>query len=424
MSRDPPPHAFALREELDTALARRAGYDAWSPRLKAALEDHQRTQMFAQLRFLVLMGLLISAVAFIFDALVVPEKIQLSLGWRLATTVPLSLAALMLFDARQLGWIKLLASASLVCFGMLAMHLASFAAPEAMARYTLATSFTLGLACLAMPLTPTELKRFALSFALATSIAGLWPNPLPRGEMALHLAFTLLLGTAAWMIAQRHWNLKARAFLLDLRDDFTRQELEQGNELLRQLSEQDPLTGMPNRRLFERVCSEGLAAQGRDASDGRLALMMIDLDHFKAFNDRHGHQAGDRCLAMAGAQLQEVFGTRRGIVARYGGEEFVAALQESAPGEAEALADEMRARIAAMLVPVREDSAPLITTSIGLALAPADTALELEDLIEMADVALYSAKRAGRNRVEKVEAGDLPLREKAGGERRRIAQRA
>ena len=80
----------------------------------------------------------------------------------------------------------------------------------------------------------------------------------------------------------------------------------------------------------------------------------------------------------------------------------------------------MRAAIAEMLVPVRDDSAPLITTSIGLALAPADTALELDDMIEMADVALYSAKRAGRNRVEIVEACDVAeIQEDAGNERRR-----
>jgi len=134
--------------------------------------------------------------------------------------------------------------------------------------------------------------------------------------------------------------------------------------------------------------------------------MMIDLDHFKAFNDRHGHQAGDRCLAMAAAQLQAVFPREYGVLARYGGEEFIAAVREREPGEAVRLAETMRAAIEEMLVPVRDTSRPLITTSIGMALVAADTTLELEDMIEAADVALYSAKRAGRNRVEIVEVSD------------------
>ncbi|HSM53080.1 MAG TPA: diguanylate cyclase, partial [Erythrobacter sp.] len=90
--------------------------------------------------------------------------------------------------------------------------------------------------------------------------------------------------------------------------------------------------------------------------------------------------------------------------ARYDCQVFIAAVRERHPGEARLLAEVMRAAIAAMLVPVRDDSKPLITTSIGLALAPANRRLDLEDLIEMADVALYSAKRAGRNRVEVIEA--------------------
>ncbi len=95
-------------------------------------------------------------------------------------------------------------------------------------------------------------------------------------------------------------------------------------------------------------------------------------------------------------------------------------MRERHPGEARKLAEEMRAAIAAMLVPVRDDAKPLITTSIGLALAPANRRLDLEDMIEMADVALYSAKRAGRDRVEVIEADEnLGMASARTGERRR-----
>ena len=147
---------------------------------------------------------------------------------------------------------------------------------------------------------------------------------------------------------------------------------------------------------------------------------MIDIDRFKTINDTWGHQAGDRCLMLAAAQLQSVFPHEYGVLARYGGEEFIAAMRERRPGQAAALAEEMRKAIAEMLVPVRDEAQPLITTSIGLALAPADSSLDLEDLIEMADVALYSAKRAGRNRLEIVIADGASEQANARtGERRR-----
>lgn len=418
MSQDPSPHSFALREEIDRTLIQRDDFDSWSPRLQAALTEQQTESEFALLRFQMLVWASISGFTLVWDLFAVPEASEVAILWRLLTSLPLAIIGLFVLRKGQSLAMKVVIAATLISLGMLGIYLASLSSPANMARYAMAASFILGLSCLALPFSPTELKRFALTFALATSLTALWPNALPPGELALFVIFTALIGIPAWAMARRHWNLKARAFLLDLRDDLNREELEQSNELLRQLSEQDPLTGMPNRRHFERVCAEGLATSGRTRG-GKLALMMIDLDHFKAFNDRHGHQAGDRCLTLAARQLQEVFGNRRGIVARYGGEEFVAALQEREPGEAAALAEEMRAQIAEMLVPVRDDARPLITTSIGLALTPADTMLDLEDVIEMADVALYTAKRAGRDRVEIVEAGVESAQRQDSGEWRR-----
>jgi diguanylate cyclase (GGDEF)-like protein len=413
MTRDPSPHAFALREEIDTALARRADFDSWSADLKDAQALHMRKDEFILLRFQLVVGLVISAVTLAWDYVAVPGQFDTALAWRLLTNVPLGIFGLAVLRRGQTEEMKLVVALNLISIGVLSMFLASYGTQEVMARYTMAASFILALSCLALPFAPADLKRYALAYGLITALAGLWPNPLPPQEMGLFIVFSSLVGIPCWVIARRNWNLRARAFLLDMRDDLTRAELEQNNELLRQLSEQDPLTGMPNRRHFERVVIERL--EGRKAEQawpGKLALMMIDLDHFKAFNDRHGHQAGDRCLTLAATQLQSIFPQEYGILARYGGEEFIAAVRERVPGEAMRLAERMRAAIADMLVPVRDDTKPLITTSIGVALAPADTTLDLDDLIEIADVALYTAKRAGRNRVEIIEAGDtaaLPM---------------
>ncbi|MGQ7830609.1 GGDEF domain-containing protein [Altererythrobacter sp. Z27] len=409
MSQEPSPHSFALREEIDLALATRSDYAAWSPALKALEEEYSRNRVYEGLRFQILFALAISLCALLFDAFALPDMIHVALLWRSATIVPLAVAGLFLLRKHQVGQMKLVAAGALISIGMLAMYFASFVTSEAMARYTLATTFLLGISCLglALPFRPDELKRYALAFALATSAVAMWPHALPPLELGLYIVITSLVGIPAWAIARRSWQLNARSFLLDQRDEMTRIELERNNQLLRQLSEQDPLTGLPNRRKFERVVSERLRGLSSSrGKHGKLAVMMIDLDHFKAFNDRHGHQAGDRCLALAAAQLMAVFPSRYGVLARYGGEEFIAAVRERHPGEARELAEEMRAAIAAMLVPVRDDSKPLITTSIGLALAPANRRLDLEDMIEMADVALYSAKRAGRDRVEVIEADE------------------
>ncbi|MFZ9394843.1 MAG: diguanylate cyclase [Erythrobacter sp.] len=407
MSREFASPDFALREEIDTALAQGVDYEAWSPALKAKQSEHEQARGYSLLRHHILIVSLLSLASLAWDMVAVPQLAELAVGWRLVTTLPLALYGLLVLRQGDTLQLKLVLGVLLISLGTLPMHLASHGDPEVMVRYTMASSFILGLACLAAPFNLREMRIFALSFLLATSVAALWPDPLPNRQIALYISFSTLICLPALAIARRHWQLGSRAFLLDMRDSFSRLELEQSNLLLQQLSEQDPLTGMPNRRKFERVMAEKMdALPASHSSHGHLAVMMIDLDHFKAFNDRHGHQAGDRCLVLAAAQLQALFPSSYGILARYGGEEFIAALREREPGEAARLAEDMRAAIAAMLVPVRDEAKPLITTSIGLALAPGDARLDLDDLIEMADVALYSAKRAGRDRVETVEAGE------------------
>lgn len=397
--------------EAERALAQRLRYDQWSDALKAA--HARRTAGWARhlLRFQLFLGAIVAAASLVFDLAVLPDKSELALFWRLFTIAPLTFAGLVLLARGRLQPAKLMVSASVVCLGMVAMHFASFGNEALMTRYAMATVFLLGIACMALPFTPTELRRFAMAFTLLTSLAAMWPNPLDPLTITMHLTFAALVASAAIALAKKNWEIAARGFLKDLREEATLEALEQSNLALRQLSEQDPLTGMPNRRHFERVLGDRLQALSPERSDyGRLALMMIDLDRFKEFNDRHGHLAGDRCLKLVAQELQAIFPKEYGVLARYGGEEFIAALREREPGEAERLAEAMRQAVADLLVPVDQDAAPLITTSIGVALAPANSSLDIDDLIEMADVALYKAKNKGRNRVETIVAGTMARR--------------
>ncbi|MEK1940926.1 MAG: GGDEF domain-containing protein, partial [Pseudomonas sp.] len=156
----------------------------------------------------------------------------------------------------------------------------------------------------------------------------------------------------------------------------------------------DSLTNVFNRHAFTRLLEQTLT-NGHQS----VALVMLDIDHFKQFNDQYGHPLGDRVLQHVGQLLRELL-PPRGMAARYGGEEFCVILRECQDLEtAHSFAEHLRLKIQALRVKVRRTDEILdsITASFGFALAEAgDT---LETLLTRADDALYQAKRAGRNQV-------------------------
>jgi diguanylate cyclase (GGDEF)-like protein len=173
-------------------------------------------------------------------------------------------------------------------------------------------------------------------------------------------------------------------------------ELEESNAKLATLSSTDALTGITNRRGFD----DALAAEWRRAKRNghSLALAMLDVDHFKSYNDFYGHQAGDQCLrAVAG--LIETFGRRTGdLVARYGGEEFALLAPATDAAEALALAQGICRELERLVLPHAQSPHGVITISIGVAaLVPGDDN-DSGMLVRCADQALYRAKQAGRNR--------------------------
>jgi diguanylate cyclase (GGDEF)-like protein len=162
---------------------------------------------------------------------------------------------------------------------------------------------------------------------------------------------------------------------------------------LRRMARTDPLTGTLNRLALDEQ-AQRLFAQGGHAPG--MAVLMLDADHFKAINDRHGHAGGDRVLAS----LAHGIGTRLrpdDVLGRVGGEEFVVLLPRTGLAEAIALAEDLRTHVAAQPLHLDGQAQP-ITVSIGVALSePADRGADA--VIGRADRALYEAKRAGRNRV-------------------------
>ncbi len=166
-------------------------------------------------------------------------------------------------------------------------------------------------------------------------------------------------------------------------------------EALRQLATRDQLTGMLNRREFDRIMAEEAERCRRFGQP--LALVMVDIDHFKAVNDTHGHPAGDAVLKEVAktltAQLRTV-----DRVARFGGEEFALVLMQTGRAAATEVAQRVVDAVAASPVMIEGGVSLKLTISAGVAVLPDDVS-RIELLIGAADRSLYAAKRGGRNRV-------------------------
>jgi diguanylate cyclase (GGDEF)-like protein len=178
-------------------------------------------------------------------------------------------------------------------------------------------------------------------------------------------------------------------------------ELESANRKLAAMSTTDALTGIANRRRFDEMLDEEWRRARR--AGARLMVAKLDVDHFKAYNDRHGHQAGDQCLQAIGHTLAAGAHRAGDHVARYGGEEFVVILSATEAEDGAAFMESIRAEVERL--DIRHEDSPhgVVTVSIGLADTIPDDDQLPQDLLRRADIALYRAKELGRNRVETAE---------------------
>jgi len=175
-------------------------------------------------------------------------------------------------------------------------------------------------------------------------------------------------------------------------------------ERLRNLSIRDPLTGAYNRRYMDEALQQELQRARRASYE--LAVVMLDIDHFKRFNDNFGHDGGDAVLSALGAYLRQR--TRSSdIVCRFGGEEFALVLSPTAKQGARERAEQIRAGMAEMVLTHAGRNLGTVTISLGLALFP-EHASDPAALVKCADLALYQAKRGGRNRVVMFGDDDTP----------------
>ena len=191
-----------------------------------------------------------------------------------------------------------------------------------------------------------------------------------------------------------------------LRSEAQTRGLQRRLDEARRSSEQDHLTGLPNRRAFEAVFGAEYAAAGTAGEP--LCVVFCDIDHFKRINDEHGHEAGDRVLRLVADALAQISDDRC-HVARHGGEEFVVLLRGASAQQAFERLDRVRSELAQRRLVNRATDTPFGQVTFSAGIAEVFAQGDPRSALQAADAALYRAKAAGRNRIELASPHDTPL---------------
>jgi diguanylate cyclase (GGDEF)-like protein len=244
--------------------------------------------------------------------------------------------------------------------------------------------------------------------SITFTVAGHGPVALVHTQIAVQriIITQIFAGEAAILV------LVLAAILADL--DRARQELSEAKEVLAQLAGTDSLTGLANRRRLDEVLEQECRRAARHQTS--LALLLIDVDNFKAYNDFYGHQAGDECLCTVSSMIAK-FSRRPGdLTARYGGEELVVLFAEADYAAAMLKAEQIRLAVQGMALPHAGNAmhGHVVTVSIGISTyCPKKPLADPGALLRAADKMLYEAKRTGRNKsvweIEPAPRNETPL---------------
>jgi diguanylate cyclase (GGDEF)-like protein len=251
--------------------------------------------------------------------------------------------------------------------------------------FGLLTAYSIGVYFLAGILYHGALQaNSAMLVAFAGTLAYLGESPARVVEL------TAILATSAAIsgLAFRHQGIR-----------FRRSFLERG--LVGEMAVRDHLTGLTNRRGFDEHLTRTWQQALRDRRP--LAVMMCDVDHFKRFNDRYGHQAGDEVLQRIGGVLDRFARRPLDLAARYGGEEFALTLFDVSREHAALLAEKLRRAAEQLQIPHADTRFGVVTISVGVAIIRPALERSPQGAVQLADEALYAAKRDGRNRVHVFE---------------------
>ena len=316
--------------------------------------------------------------------------------WYLADAIGIALVTPLMLSVRQRELATLFGRQAIFkTLGILILTAAVTAAVFAQSAYPLLFVLfpVLMWAIFELGFTGTAIAIFISAIiAIMFTVAGHGPmmmiNGLTPAERILFLQITIV---TALMVAL------PVALILAERERL-RSALEKANDVLHSLAMTDGLTGLANRRHFDEMIDREWRRTARES--GVLSLLLLDIDHFKLYNDCYGHQSGDECLQKIAQLLIQMMRRSGDIYARYGGEEFAVILPNADAEKAARMAEAIRAAIEALDIRHAQADRGKVTVSIGVAcVRPRGSGARAADLIESADRALYEAKRGGRNRV-------------------------
>ncbi len=352
-------------------------------------------------------GLLIS------DWLLTPETVGLAAALRLGVFAPMVLGGLWVL--RRLR-IPLLTEWGIALAGMLAILLTGVILLKADSRWALSRVVELNI----IVVYTCTLARFWPAIAMAgwvVLVQAFLVCTLPdfTGVVGINASLLVLVVMAFTLFGNYTLErLERHAFLMAQRERALQDALEASHAQLAHLATTDALTDVANRRSAEAFLSQTWThAQRRDLS---VALIAIDVDHFKRYNDHHGHQAGDRCLQAVARALSSCSRRAGDLVARMGGEEFLLIMVDVDQRTALSVAQRLRDAVRGLAVPHGAPGCgPVVTVSVGVATARPGQSVALNDSLKQADEALYAAKGGGRNRVcTRLADGEMHCLDEAG----------
>lgn len=385
-----------VRGEIEAALAHRSA-GPFPPTLEALYAERSRLPRRSRLsRALLTMAPLMVA-SVLLDWLISPPVAAEGFISRTLASALCLICALAIRDARE-DWQEdlLLGVPVLTC--MLITQILGEVAPARFAdRYMMAALCLVGGLVVVLPARLSTARHLCLVAALSFPVVlAAVPGGMPLRDNLDVPAFGFGALGLAFLVARRNEVSRRHTFLLTTREALTVAEMNLLNAELLRLSTTDPLTGLPNRRQFEAELKRlWLERQAPD-----IGVALIDVDHFKRFNDAAGHAAGDACLRQVARALAGAIRQDRDRAARYGGEEFVVLLPGLPAGEIEAAGERLRQAVLDLGLAHPGMAEGQVTISVGLAwCAGRARPVSADVLLRDADHALYAAKGAGRNKV-------------------------
>lgn len=392
-SRGPAPGAHPRGEVADHDLTMSPRTLRFSRPVSARYEIDTGRERARHLRRAILIGLVVHNGFGLTAVLLMPGMLPLALILRLMLVTPLGL--LLAWAVTRLPGRKRERMVAAAMLMMIAVPILLFCLEPGPISAVAYAEYPMMLVFAGLMLVLRHPHALVVTAASVTAaVASLWL----RSDLAPELVLGLAFQTAASSVFVLYGNhqiegVRRRAYLVSLREILRSAGLEHDRQVLTVLSKTDALTGLANRRALD-------AALGDAAAEPRgTALLMIDVDYFKRFNDAYGHPAGDSCLRRLAEALADETRGGRDLVARYGGEEFSVLMRDCEVRAVERVVRRLRARIAGLGIRHgdRDDNLAVITVSIGVALRAPGASTGPAELLAQADAALYDAKRRGRN---------------------------